>query len=71
MRRSEPRHEHIFFRFFRRQTHLRQCETAPSQADAPLAQFMAVEDDASLVQRVREVVASNRRKAQEPRKAAA
>ena len=42
-----------------------------SQADALLAQFMAVEDDASLAQRVREVVASNRRKAVKPRKAAA
>jgi hypothetical protein len=34
-----------------------------SQADALLAQFMAVENDASLAQRVREVVASNRSKA--------
>jgi len=31
-----------------------------SQADALLAQFMAVEKDGSLAQRVREVVASNR-----------
>lgn len=44
---------------------------ATSQADALLAQFMAVEDDASLAQRMREVVASNRRKAGKPRKAAA
>jgi len=34
-----------------------------SQADALLAQFMAVENDGSLAQRVREVVASNRSKA--------
>ena len=33
-----------------------------TQADALLAQFMAVENDASLAQRVREVVASNRLK---------
>jgi len=33
------------------------------QADALLAQFMAVENDGSLAQRVREVVASNRSKA--------
>ena len=41
--------------------------TAPnepaSQADALLTQFMAVENDGSLAQRVREVVASNRSKA--------
>lgn len=36
---------------------------ATSQADALLAQFMAVEDDTSLAQRVREVVASKRLKA--------
>lgn len=47
------------------------AKQAPSQADALLAQFMTVEDDASLAQRVREVVASNRRKAQKPCKAAA
>jgi len=35
---------------------------AANQADALLAQFMAVENDASLAQRVREVVASNRLK---------
>ena len=35
---------------------------ATTQADALLAQFMAVENDASLAQRVREVVASNRLK---------
>jgi len=35
---------------------------AATQADALLAQFMAVENDASLAQRVREVVASNRLK---------
>ena len=34
-----------------------------SQADALLAQFMAVENDGSLAQRVREVVANNRSKA--------
>lgn len=34
-----------------------------SQADALLAHFMAVENDGSLAQRVREVVASNRSKA--------
>lgn len=34
-----------------------------SQADALLAQFMAVENDGSLAQRVREVVTSNRSKA--------
>ena len=34
-----------------------------SQADALLTQFMAVENDGSLAQRVREVVASNRSKA--------
>lgn len=34
-----------------------------SQADALLAQFMAVENDGSLAQRVREVVAANRTKA--------
>ena len=34
-----------------------------SQADALLAQFMAVENDGSLAQRVREVVASNRNRA--------
>jgi len=33
-----------------------------SQADVLLAQFMAVEEDASLAQRVREVVVSKRRK---------
>ena len=41
--------------------------TAP-QADALLAQFMAVEADGSLAQRVRDVVAHNRSKA--PRQAA-
>lgn len=35
----------------------------PSQADDLLAQFMAVENDGSLAQRVREVVANNRSKA--------
>ena len=34
-----------------------------NQADALLAQFMAVENDGSLAQRVREVVANNRSKA--------
>jgi len=45
----------------------RRTRSAPSepanQADALLAQFMAVENDGSLAQRVREVVASNRSKA--------
>lgn len=36
---------------------------AASQAEALLAQFMAVESDGSLAQRVREVVAQNRSKA--------
>ncbi len=36
---------------------------ATPQADALLAQFMAVETDGSLAQRVREVVAQNRSKA--------
>ncbi|MDZ4103922.1 MAG: hypothetical protein U1E12_19825 [Hydrogenophaga sp.] len=44
---------------------------ATSQADALLARFMSAEDDGSLAQRVREVVASNRRKADKPRKATA
>jgi len=44
---------------------------ATSQADALLAQFMSAEDDGSLAQRVREVVASNRRKADKPRQATA
>lgn len=39
---------------------------ASSQADALLARFMAAEDDGSLAQRVREVVAANRRKAGKP-----
>jgi hypothetical protein len=39
---------------------------ATSQADALLAQFMAVESDASLAQKVREIVASNRSKATGP-----
>lgn len=47
------------------------AKQAPSQTDALLAQFMAVEDDASLAQRVREVVAGNRRKPVKSRKAAA
>ncbi|MDP3702068.1 MAG: hypothetical protein Q8R72_14320 [Hylemonella sp.] len=34
-----------------------------SQANALLAQFMAVEDNGSLAQRVREVMAGNRRRA--------
>jgi hypothetical protein len=38
------------------------AKQAATQADALLAQFMAVENDASLAQRVREVVASNRLK---------
>ncbi len=42
----------------------RPTTTEPAnQADALLAQFMAVENDGSLAQRVREVVASNRKKA--------
>jgi len=39
---------------------------ATSQADALLAQFMAVESDASLAQKVREIVAINRSKATGP-----
>ena len=42
-----------------------------TQADALLTQFMAVENDASLAQRVREVVASNRSKAVKAHQAAA
>ncbi len=46
------------------ETAARRARTPPSepakQADALLAQFMAVENDGSLAQRVREVVASNR-----------
>jgi len=38
----------------------------PTQADALLAQFMTVEADGSLAQRVREVVASNRNKVSGP-----
>ena len=41
----------------------KKTKPAGSQADALLTQFMAVEDDGSLAQRVREVVAANRRKA--------
>ena len=48
-------------------TPTRKAKPAGSQADALLAQFMAVEDDGSLAQRVREVVATNRRKAPKPR----
>ncbi|MCZ8292848.1 MAG: hypothetical protein O9312_04970 [Hylemonella sp.] len=44
---------------------------AASQADALLSRFMSAEDDGSLAQRVREVVASNRRKTDKPRKATA
>jgi hypothetical protein len=47
------------------------AKEAATQADALLAQFMAVENDASLAQRVREVVASNRSKAAKSRRAAA
>jgi hypothetical protein len=47
------------------------AKQATTQADALLAQFMGVEDDASLAQRVREVVAGNQSKAVKPRKAAA
>jgi hypothetical protein len=46
-------------------------QPATSQADALLARFMSAEDDGSLAQRVREVVASNRRKATPVRKASA
>jgi hypothetical protein len=46
---------------------VKKAKPAGSQADALLAQFMAVEDDGSLAQRVREVVAANRRKASKPR----
>jgi len=45
----------------------KKAKPAGSQADALLAQFMSVEDDGSLAQRVREVVAANRRKATKPR----
>lgn len=48
----------------------RRARPGTSQADALLAQFMTAEDDGSLAQRVREVVAGNRRKAAKPRKAA-
>jgi hypothetical protein len=45
------------------ETAARRARPAPTQADALLQQFMAVEIDGSLAQRVREVVASNRSKA--------
>jgi len=48
-------------------TPVKKAKATGSQADALLAQFMAVEDDGSLAQRVREVVATNRRKAAKPR----
>ncbi|CAN6484123.1 unnamed protein product [Victoria cruziana] len=54
-----------------RNTKTQARKPATSQADALIAQFMAVEDDGSLAQRVREVVAGNRRKASKPRKTAA
>lgn len=41
----------------------KKAKPAGSQADTLLAQFMSAEDDGSLAQRVREVVAGNRRKA--------
>lgn len=44
----------------------KKTKPAGPQADALLAQFMQVEDDGSLAQRVREVVAANRRKASKP-----
>jgi len=44
----------------------KKAKPAGSQADALLAQFMSAEDDGSLAQRVREVVAGNRRKAVKP-----
>lgn len=47
------------------------AKQATSQAGALLAQFLAVENDDSVAQRVRVVVAGNRRKAVKPRKAAA
>ena len=47
------------------------AQQAASQADAVLGQFMAMEQDGSLAQRVREVVAGNRSKATKTRKAAA
>jgi hypothetical protein len=50
----------------RARTPAKKAKPAGSQADALLAQFMAVEDDGSLAQRVREVVAANRRKASKP-----
>jgi hypothetical protein len=49
----------------------KKAKPAGSQADALLAQFMSAEDDGSLAQRVREVVAGNRRKATPARKASA
>lgn len=39
------------------------AKSKASQAHTLLAQFMTVEEDGSLAQRVREVVADNRRKA--------
>jgi hypothetical protein len=46
---------------------VKKAQSTGSQADVLLAQFMRVEDDGSLAQRVREVVATNRRKATKPR----
>lgn len=45
---------------------LQPASPATPQADALLAQFMAVEADGTLAQRVREVVAHNRSKATSP-----
>ncbi len=49
----------------------KKAKPAGSQADALLARFMSAEVDGSLAQRVREVVAGNRRKATPARNASA
>ncbi len=43
----------------------------PSQADALLGRFVAVEQDGSLARHVRTVIATNRRRGTKPPKAAA
>jgi len=53
----------------RPRTTAKKTQAAGSQADALLARFMSAEDDGSLAQRVREVVAGNRRKATPARNA--
>jgi len=55
----------------RPRTTAKKTQAAGSQADALLARFMSAEDDGSLAQRVREVVAGNRRKATPARNASA